>query len=268
VIKDTAYNLKIHMQRIDEKMVLFKTESLDTSDTSINLEDEKVVTEQCLRICENARSHIESLTDQELTLQQNTPLQPAGGRLQNPFEAQRLTRQALDDERDHFVEIIGRLRERLEILTSNGGGASDRQRLQEDINASKQCLEVCKLASTEVNQQKIYCIGEVIADDDSDQMVVTTLADLFDIKKALSKGKSAQLVGSMRDETLRQVSKDRYNSRFGAATTASTSNVETRKTNGWLPQQAAKEGQPLESEARHSRPSPNETRKRMTEGDN
>jgi hypothetical protein len=35
-------------------------------------------------------------------------------------------------------------------------------------------------------------IGEVVADGDSDQVVVTTLADLFDIKKAISRDSSAQ----------------------------------------------------------------------------
>lgn len=32
--------------------------------------------------------------------------------------------------------------------------------------------------------------------------MVTTLAELFDVKKALSQDKSAQLVGSMKDEAL------------------------------------------------------------------
>jgi hypothetical protein len=62
------------------------------------------------------------------------------------------------------------------------------------------------MASAEVDHQKIYKIGEVNADGDSDQVVVTTLADLFDIGKAFSSGTSAQLVGSMMDETLRQIS--------------------------------------------------------------
>jgi hypothetical protein len=40
----------------------------------------------------------------------------------------------------------------------------------------------------------------VIAEGSSDQVVVTTLADLFDIQKALPKDNSAQLVGSMNAE--------------------------------------------------------------------
>ncbi|KAI6609611.1 hypothetical protein MCOR14_012027, partial [Pyricularia oryzae] len=68
---------------------------------------------------------------------------------------------------------------------SNEGPERDEQRLrvQEDIHASKQCLEICKQASKQVSRQKIHIVGEVVADDDTDQVVVTTLADLFDVGK-------------------------------------------------------------------------------------
>ena len=54
LIKDTTYNLKLHLQCIDDKMVLLTRESATTSDTGIDLTDEKAVTKQCLRIYENA----------------------------------------------------------------------------------------------------------------------------------------------------------------------------------------------------------------------
>ena len=274
MIMDTAYNLEIHLQRIDEKLALFTTETPGTSDTSIDLKDERAVTKQCLRICENAKSYIESLIDREPSLQHETPTKFTDNR--NQFEAQLLTRQALDENRDSFAEIIGRLRERLEsqVLDGSPRSAYERLRLQEDITISRQCLEVCKMASKEVSHQKIYRIGEVIAEGDSDQVVVTTLADLFDIKKALSQGTSAQLIGSMTDETLRQISENRYSSRFGASisteapTTISTSPFESRKVNSGLPRQADKDGKPPNLEARRSRPHPNEMRKRTAEGDN
>lgn len=48
---------------------------------------------------------------------------------------------------------------------------------------------------------------------DSDQVVVTTLADLFDIKKAYAKDNAAQLVGSMTSDDLRQIAEKGYSSR-------------------------------------------------------
>ncbi|KFY83369.1 hypothetical protein V498_08125, partial [Pseudogymnoascus sp. VKM F-4517 (FW-2822)] len=76
-----------------------------------------------------------------------------------------------------------------------------------------------------------------ITDGDSDQVVVTTLADLFDVKKAVSKDNSAQLIGSMTEEAPQHLTDKRYSSRFGAVgasdcarTTTSPSVSETQKS--------------------------------------
>ena len=274
MIQDTVYSLEFHLQRIDEKMERFTPENTNTPDTSINLNDERAVTKQCLLICEDAKACIESLTNRESTLLQEAPQNATEDDMQN-FKAQLLTRQTLDGNRDSLAETIGRLRERLEsLLNDDPENDNERLRLQNDINISKQCLDVCKVAS-EVSHQKIYRIGEVIADGDSDQVVVTTLADLFDVKKALSKGNSAQLIGSMTEETLRHLTDKRYSSRFGAVgasdsarTTTSPSVSETQKSKYASPTQTGHDEQPPGPEGRRNRPSPNEMRKRQVDGDN
>lgn len=252
-------------------MALPPTETINSCDTSIDLKDERTVTEQCLRICEDARSYIDSLADQEPSLQYEAAPTHAEDN-QTHFEAQMLTRKALEENRDRFAELIGRLRGRLEspALDEAGGGDNERARLQEEIHNYKQCLELCKMASKEVSRQKIYSVKEAIADGDSDQLVVTTLADLFDVKKAQSKGRSAQLVGSMTDETLQQLSKDRYSSRFGTFVNSDSDAVtshpisRTQTVDGHLPERAGKDGQPRDMATR--RPTPNEVRKRTPEG--
>lgn len=283
MVQDTAYNLEIHLQRIDEIMERLPTESSNTSDITIDLRDEKEVTKQCLRVCEDAKSYIESLTNRESSLlqeaPQNAPQTGAEDYTQQFFEAQLLTRQALDKNRDNFAEIISHLQERLKSQIMNGDPKDDgeRLRLQEDINISKQCLEVCKIAS-EVSRQKIYRVGEAVADGDSDQVVVTTLADLFDVKKALSKGRSAQLVGSMTDDSLRHVADKRYDSRFGAvvgdsdhsdpakaSTTNSHSVLETQKSTRASPSQTNSDEQSAGPNTGRNRPFPNEMRKRVAD---
>ncbi|CCF33627.1 hypothetical protein CH063_05783 [Colletotrichum higginsianum] len=217
MIEDTTYNLNLRLQRIDDKIALLPQKTADSSDTSIDLNNERAVTERCLSICENARSYLESLTDQEPLSQPKSPQEYPMDQ-QETFEAQRLTRQLLGQNRDSIAEMVGRLRERLESIPPDGNPANghERTRLQQELNLSKQCLEVCKMASVEVTRQKCHTIGEAIADGDSDQVLVTTFADLFNIGKAESRGKSAQLIGSMRDETLQRISDGRYGSRFGA----------------------------------------------------
>lgn len=273
MIQDTAYDLEVHLQRIDEKMERFNIDKTSISDSTVDLSDEREVTKQCLRVCDDARHYIESLTSREFLLLQRRPQEDTKDSEQSCFEAQLLTRQALNDNRDNFSAIITQLRDRLErlVLKNDPSDEKERSRLQEDINTSKQCLEVCK-AAKEVSSQKIYRIGEVIADGDSDQVVVTTLADLFDIKKAVSKGNSAQLVGSMTEEALRYLTEKRYGSRFGlvtqesapaeAFTTGLPSINESKTARQAYASQTSHGERAPELKGGYNRPSSNERRKR------
>lgn len=272
MIQDTAYNLEVHLQRVDEKMTRFTTDNANTLNPSVDLKDEREVTKQCLRICEDARYYIESLTNQETSVLHEGPQTVSDDDGQDCFEAQTITRQAFDENRDKFTMIIGQLRNRLEslIMKNDPSDESERSRLLSDINTSKQCLEICKAAS-EVSSQKVYRVGEVIADGDSDQVVVNTLADLFDVKKALSQGNSAQLVGSMTEEALRHLAEKRYSSRFGALaqesnaadafSTRLSSVTESQKDRGSFPSLKCHDEQFPAPETRYT-PSSNETRKR------
>lgn len=192
-------------------MTQINVHNAPASSVDVDLEDERGVTQQCLRICEDAKLYIKSLTDRESTL---LPESSQDGDENQPFEAQTRTREALTGNQDKFAETINHLRTRLEVLLQQGDAGSDteRSRLQADIDISKQCLDVCKVAS-EVSRQTVYRIGEVIAEGDSDQVLVNTLADLFDIKKAFAKDNAAQLVGSMTPENLRHLAEKRYSNR-------------------------------------------------------
>ncbi|KAH7242645.1 hypothetical protein BKA59DRAFT_422821 [Fusarium tricinctum] len=278
VIQDTVYTLNMNLQRLDDKMELLIQESNSTSasDTSIDLKDERAVTEQCIRICQDASSYIESLAEREESLKDQLPSASVTDN-QGPFEAQLLIRRTLNESRDNLAQTIGRLQERLESMATSGTPKSDLgyQQLEADLKTSKQCLELCKNASEQVANQKVYTVGEMVADGDSDQVVITTLADLFDVRKASSTNRSAQWIGSLTDETARQVSKDRYSSRFGAVTATGTgdgfstmsSASNSREVNSSLPQRLAKAGQPAASGALHRRPTPNEMRRRTVEDD-
>ena len=256
MVKDTQYNLELRLRRIEENVASMAGEKDRVSDLSINLEDEKEVTRQCIRICEGARTYIETLSSRESVLLEEKPQTSVR---EAPFEAQSRTRQALLNNQGIFAETIGRLQERLNILIQDDGPAKEEERsqLQADVDISRQCLDVCKLAG-EISHQRVYRIGEVIAEGDSDQVVVTTLADLFDVQRALSKDNSAQLVGSMNAENLQHLTEKRYSSRFGTSArpgTVSTSTVSNAPQNHH-PEQSAR------PRTKQSKPSPNETRKR------
>jgi hypothetical protein len=272
----------MRLQRIDEKISSIAVDRPTLlEDLSIDLQDEKAVTEQCLRICERASSYISLLQDEQPALQREAPQQDAGY-VMNQFEAQLLTQNSLRENRDNLLETIGRLRERLESITSNTapGDRSETLRLHEELNFSKQCLEVCKEAANQVSSQKIHIIGDVTADGDCDQVVVTTLADLFNVGKVKATGKSSQLIGSMQGDVLRDISKDRYGSRFGAlgssldtiqldSAAASPPTFDPRKADKspMKSNQAKEDGKLAGPETTYNRPSSNEVRRRTAGGE-
>lgn len=224
MIKDTSYNLQIHLQRIDEKLVRISVDNSASSDTSVDLQDEKAVTRQCLQICNKARSYIESIQNKQPVLLQNRAPTTLGI-VQTEFEAQILTSKTLNDNRYKILKTIRRLQKRLGSIISEK--PSDRthgkSRLQEDLDISRQYLEIYDQAAKQVSHQKIHTVREVVTDDNTNQIIVTTLADLFDVKKVWAKNRSAQLVGSITDDTLQKMSTDRYKSRFSIHYNASSS---------------------------------------------
>lgn len=275
MIKDTVYNLEIRLQRVEESLCTDST----GAGTGVDLQDEREVTRQCLRICQDAQSYLKSLQDGQVFLRREATSSPAGT-MQSQFDAELMTTQMLNESRRKFIQTIRHLQERLASATSNEGAEREHQmsQLREDINISKQCLEVCQTATVQVHQhRKIHTVGEVIADDDTDQVVVTTLADLFDVRKVLAKSRSAQLVGSMTEETLQQVSRDRYSSRFGAVTSdlglvrtdiaAPSSNLGIHEGSKRRSDPVTNHRQPASAEMACDNPSPNEARKRAAEGE-
>src|SRR3569833_1468391 len=197
MIKDTTYNLQIHLQRVDEKLASIAADSTDNPGTNVDLQDEREVTRQCLRICQDAMSYLENLQDRQPSSPQVAAPRNAGT-VRNLFDAEVMTRQTLNESRDRIVATMGRLQGRLDSLISSEGSEheSQRSRLQEDIYISKQCLEVCKAASDRVSYQKIHKNEKVSADDDTDQVVITTLADLFDVGKVWAGGGAARRGGA------------------------------------------------------------------------
>jgi hypothetical protein len=232
----------------------------------VNLEDERDVTKHCLRICEDAKSYIDSLQEQSPSL--GGVSHEATVFVYNQFQAQLLTRRTLNENRTRLADTITRLQTRLNSMEQNDNNTreEERARLREDISISKQCLEVCREASDQVSTQKIHTFGEVIADGDSDQVVVTTLADLFDIRKARASGRAKQLLGSMSDETLQKMSEDRYNNanmRFAASTGETDEEARHAKSPPPLP----KGQRGTAAEPSFVRPLPNEVRKRQADGE-
>ncbi|KAK3669241.1 hypothetical protein LTR78_010876 [Recurvomyces mirabilis] len=268
MIHDTTYNLELHLQRIEEKMTKLTAERDFASGGTIELKDEKEVTRQCLRICKEARSYLDIVSTGASSLLQEVSQNGSEDRL---YDAQRRTREILNETRDSLTRTSSHLARRLECLSLDYASTSDHERrnLKTDIEMSKRCLEVCDMAS-ENSRQKVYKVGEAIADGDSGQVLVTTMADLFDVGKAVSKDNSAQLLGFMSPDDLRHVVDKRYGSRFGATADHSVSEVGFTNAKSVVevsgtepsPAQAVNVEQRTAHSPKQTKASPNEIRKR------
>ncbi|KAL2877650.1 hypothetical protein SGCOL_006987, partial [Colletotrichum sp. CLE4] len=118
MIMDTIYRLNVRLQRIDEKMDGLTTEvagSVDASGMATDLEDERVVTERCLRICEDAQHYLETLaSDGDLLKQQLPPTN--SGNVQSRLDSLPLDRShAHDDERTRLLQHLDISKQRLDM---------------------------------------------------------------------------------------------------------------------------------------------------------
>ena len=82
MIKDTIYDLELRLQRVKESLSTGNT-STNTANTNIDLEVEEKVIGQCLGICENAQSCLETLQCGQAFLQQEATTRP--GTMQEPI---------------------------------------------------------------------------------------------------------------------------------------------------------------------------------------
>lgn len=268
MVQDTTYNLNVQLQRINEKMERFPSEEPDA--TRSDFRDERTVIKHCIGICEEAMSRIGSLADRERRVYSAALSEQATADATSTqpklFQAHEETREMLENNRDSISKFIGRLQERFSSLAMEQHPGSERRKMQleEDIRALEDSLEVCRIASTEVSRQKVHTFGEVVAEGKSDQVVVTTLANLFKVEKAVAKDSSTQLIGSMAGVELIQLSKDRYSSlRFSAADTLRVNLMPPLTKNSELrvPGQEVNDQQPG-PRVSSSKANPNETKKR------
>ncbi|KAI8660322.1 Helo-like-N domain-containing protein [Fusarium keratoplasticum] len=268
MVQDTTYNLNVQLQRINEKMGRFPSEEPDT--TISDFRDESTVIKHCIGICEEAMSRIGSMIDRERRVYSAALSEQAAADATSThpklFQAHEETREMLENNRDSIAKFLGRLQERLSSLAMEQHPDSERRKMQleKDIRALEDSLEVCRIASTEVSRQKVHTFGEVVAEGKSDQVVVTTLADLFNVGKAIAKDNSGQLIGSMAGAELIQLSKDRYSSlRFSAADMSRVNLMPPLTKNSELrvPGQEVNDQQPG-PRVSSSKANPNETKKR------
>lgn len=214
MIRETTADLEGHLQSIDDKLAAIADHPRSEPDPNAELsvkrmEEERQSAQQCILICESARSHIQ-------TLQMQNNMQPPDAELN---QDRRQTAIALSEARDRMVHMITDLQKRLvdlsakslttEVSLRSNEFEQDRVRLLKEIDTAKQCLEVCNMAADQASRQRVHVFGDISAEDNSQQIIVSTVGDLLNAKNIKVGNFSSQLLGSMTDASLQQLSMDR-----------------------------------------------------------
>jgi len=212
-VETLAYNLEMKIHLIDEKITALSSDQAVDDGSNLELQDEKTVAKRCLQICRDASASIEIFQAQHDLLRREGP--PNESALESSFESRIVTQQALDDSRDAFAKTISHLSRQLDsmITADNPHREQERSRFLEDMDAAKGCLDLVKEVSNQASQQKIHIIGEVSADNHTDQVVSTTVADIFRVGSVRAKDNSAQLVATLTSSDFQLATKERYKSR-------------------------------------------------------
>lgn len=212
MIRETTADLEAHLQSIDDKLAALADHPRSEPDpnaalTVKRMEEERQSAQQCILICESAKSHIQSLQDNMQRLDAE------------PNQDRRQTAVALSEARDRMVLMITDLQKRLvdlsakslstEVSLRSDEFEQDRVRLLKEIDTAKQCLEVCNMAADQASRQRAHVFGDVSAEDNSQQIIVSTVGDLLNAKNIKVGSFSSQWLGSMTDASLQQLSMDR-----------------------------------------------------------
>lgn len=114
------------------------------------------------------------------------------------------------DLEDRFQEINGRLQNlSLQGTTISVEAATEREKVQEEKDSTKQCLTICAQASQHVDQVRTHVFEDISADRDSHQVIISTSGDLIVAKRITAGVGATQWLGQMSDAVIQQLSRDR-----------------------------------------------------------
>ena len=223
MIANAVSDIHEHLHEIDErtKDLQIPEKSGPSKQTSLlnDMKEEKQSLQQCLDICSKVSSFIKDI---ENSLQQNTSADSKEDlklhRTTLGAYSQTKTRGILTEFQGRIAnnasELKNRLRElddKISILTqdkSDNQGENMRYiRDAWDERASLvQCLGICADASKMANAARTNELEDIVSDNNSRQIIVSTIGDLVSARHIVTGSGSLQCIGQMSDETIQHLS--------------------------------------------------------------
>lgn len=211
MIHSTTQNLEDHLEDINNKLSRLTsndTPSIQAVTTNIDqIQNERDSTEVCLQICAKVQAHIDTMRLQPIP--GSPPFQEVS--CQDLGHATVITLSTLDQCKqiisDNMSELHRHQDENKRRLARRASEISlptetNIQSLKQELNSTKECLAICSAASHRA-VKRIHVLEDMSTGHDGQQLFVSTLEDLFNVKGASTGDRGIQFVGSVSEKALR-----------------------------------------------------------------
>ncbi|KXH63419.1 hypothetical protein CNYM01_12895 [Colletotrichum nymphaeae SA-01] len=211
MINSTTQDLEDHLDDINEKLSRLTSNSTPSSHAVITdidrIQNERDSTEICLQICAKVQAHIDTMRLQPIP--GSPPSQ--GMSCRDLGHATVMTLSTLDHCKQMLADNVSELhRHQDENKRRLARGLSeislptetDIQSLKKELDSTKECLAICNAASQRA-VKGVHVLEDMSTGHDGQQLFVSTLGDLFNVKGASTGDRGIQFVGSVSEEALR-----------------------------------------------------------------
>lgn len=223
LICDTKLDLEKHLKDIDSKLqdIVSRGTATETDEARAKLqrfENEKESTERCLAYLKHMLEEINGMHFQPVLAKTSSPADAMSISTQNMTLADSLTISALKTCSYNLLDTIDRLeshregneaklrlRSTLQFQDREIDPNVNRERLQNELESTRQCLGVCERASEWASSGRVHVVEDIQVGDDGKQICASTLGDLFKIKGAKAGNGGFQFFGSVSERSLNDI---------------------------------------------------------------
>lgn len=220
MIRNTKRDLEDHLEEVNARLQALTPPSNDRlvlEQTDVErFKNERDSTEQCLDICADVLAHINELRFQPISVMQFNSGVPSGLSPRDLTHAHAMTLLTLKECTDRLSDTLARLRAHEESTQSRLSSGTfieeprsmpgnEAQRLAREHDSVRQCLTVCSEADERASSGKVHVLDDIIIGENGEQMLISTLGDLYDARRVRLGDGAVQIVASTSEPAMQEL---------------------------------------------------------------
>ena len=224
MIRTTKQDLEDHLEEVNARLQSLTPPSNDRhvlEQTDVErFKKERDSTKQCLDICAGVLAHINELRFQPIPAKPSESGVPPGLSPRDLTHAHAMTLLTLKECTDRLSDTLARLRAHEEdaqsrlstgtfIEESRSMPGNEAQKLAREQDTVRQCLTVCSEADERASSGKVHVLDDITIGENGEQMLISTLGDLYDARRIRLGDGAVQIVASTSDPAIQEMFKAR-----------------------------------------------------------